>query len=298
MTPLSGVTLALAAIAFWSTNAIVAKLAFSELKIAQIQLLQFAGAFLTFAVMRLASRRRPAASLRRGPVILAGIVGITATMVFQYLAFSYGPIAEVNLIAYSWPLMLAVLLVILGAAGRPLVTCALAMVGFAGAALIVDPFTPALGAGGFGWGHAAAIASALAMAAYSVIVARADVDQIDAHLIGSLAGVMIAGAMCLAAGTVWNPEPALQLMAIYLGVGPIGLGYFLWARAMATKQADQVAIIGFLTPVVSTVWLVTAGETLSQNAMFGSVLIIGASLLVGTLERRPARRREVGHGRA
>ena len=271
---------ALAAIALWSTNAVVAKHVFAELSIAQIQLWQFLGASVVFFLMRLSRGQPEASAVSWWPTVLAGVVGITATMVFQYIAFSIGPIAQVNLVAYSWPLILALILTRDGTLPEPARIVVLATIGFVGVALVIDPFSSHLGPWHIGWGHLAALASALAMASYCYLVKQAPVRQVSAHLIGSVIGAAIAGCLFLTNGPTWQGSLELHVMAFYLGAGPIGLGYFFWACALRRDKRGRSAVLGFLTPVGSTLLLVLSGEHLSGLTLIGAALVIGSCAIV------------------
>ena len=271
---------ALAAIALWSTNAVVAKQVFAELTIAQIQLWQFLGACAVFAIMRLSRNQPVTGGANWWLTAIAGMIGITATMVFQYIAFSIGPIAQVNLVAYSWPLILALILTRDGSLPEPFRIIALAAVGFVGVALVIDPFSSHIGPWRAGWGHLAAFASALAMASYCYLVKRTVVQQVSAHLIGAAAGAVIAASLFYWDGWTWQGPLELHLLALYLGVGPIGLGYFLWACALKRDSRGRTAVLGFLTPVGSTLLLVLSGEYLSGLALVGAALVIGSCAIV------------------
>ena len=273
--------LALAAIAFWATNAMTARLALGQLDVAQIQLLQFAGAALVFAVA-LGAKRKTKTSGSPLASLSLGLIGLTGTMVFQYIAFAYGPIGEVNIVAYDWPLLAALALLARGAVPRPLIFVGLTALGFVGAALVV--FRPGEGPifASFTVGHLAAIASALCMAAYTVAIGGVAIDQHLAHLGGAVAGVFIAIAWCMFShvNLPLPTEPAFWL-GLYLGIGPIGVGYLLWAKAMSRDATGQVSMLGYLTPVASTALLLASGESIHMLALLGAVIVVVACAAIG-----------------
>ncbi|MDQ3252125.1 MAG: EamA/RhaT family transporter, partial [Actinomycetota bacterium] len=104
---------AFAAVALWSTNALAAKLALAEFGVVQVLALQFGGATVTLAALRVARSARTGGadetvqrpSLRL-PYVLGGmavgVVGLTGTISLQYLAFATAPIVEANVLAYGW----------------------------------------------------------------------------------------------------------------------------------------------------------------------------------------------------
>lgn len=273
--------LALAAIALWSTNAVTAKLVLADLPVSLVQCLQFAGATLVFAVMRMTNRQRRPFPARVGPGDLAlGLIGLVGTMVLQYLAFASMPVIEANLIAYTWPLLVAAGLIVARRVARPLRLAALALTGFAGAALVITGGHGGLTLAGELHAYAAAIGSALCMAWYTLMIGRSTVPPEQLLLPSALIG--LAGTLIWAiADGLHSASVGTILAGLYLGAGPMGLGYLLWSKAMRTDTGGRMAILGYLTPIGSTALLVVSGEHLSHIAAVGAVLVIISCLAVG-----------------
>ncbi len=272
--------LALAAIAFWSTNAVVAKLVLADLPVAMVQCLQFAGATLVFAAMRVAAKTRtPLFDLPAGALLL-GLIGLVGTMVLQYIAFSSMPVIEANLIAYTWPLLVAGGLILAGRAARPGRLALLAVAGFVGAALVIGGGDAPIGANGTALGYAAAIGSALCMALYTLLVARTPVAPERLLLPSAIVGLAGTSVWALLAG-VQTISATSIVAGLYLGAGPMGLGYLLWSRAMRADTGGRVAILAYLTPIGSTSLLVVSGEHLSHLTAIGAILVIASCIAVG-----------------
>src|SRR3954466_15033646 len=91
---MSALVFAAGAVALWSTNALVGKSLLASHPVSQVQFLQFSGAALVFAVIRLASpstlpEAAPDASAgakASATAIGVGLVGLVGTMVLQYIA--------------------------------------------------------------------------------------------------------------------------------------------------------------------------------------------------------------------
>ena len=160
--------LALCAIAFWSTNAVTAKFVLQGLPVEQIQFLQFLGATCVFAFLRYGSTAKGKQNRVGITAWILGTVGLTGTMIFQYIGFDIGPITEANIIAYAWPLFAVFFVVLSGTTPRPILLLTLAVIGFLGAGLVI---------GGNEWsnlsfatspyGFMAAALSAVCMAVYT-----------------------------------------------------------------------------------------------------------------------------------
>ncbi len=270
---------ALIAIVLWSSNAVVAKFALTGLSVEQVQFLQFSGASLVFFLASRRDQRFRAAKLN-APAIILGLTGLVGAMVFQYLAFAFGPIAQVNLIAYSWPLLCAVIVIGLGTSASPFRLLLTSVLGFIGVALLITEGSWAPWRAPWSWGMVTALLSALCMAVYTVGVGRLSVSPAALLLPASLAGVAGSGVWVLVAA---NPPPDLMmiLFGLYLGVGPMGVGYLCWSRALRLSHAGRIAVLGYATPVLSTAWLIFSGEGLTLMMTAGGTLIVISCALIG-----------------
>jgi drug/metabolite transporter (DMT)-like permease len=274
------------AVALWSTNALVGKSLLEHHPASLVQFLQFVGAALVFAAIRLMSQEKT--SLRGGPVdvraglvpILVGLIGLVGTMVLQYIAFASMPVIEANLVAYTWPLMVAAAVIVLATARRPALLAIATAFGFIGVVLVISGGRHPSWSQGNVIGYASAFGSAVCMAFYSIAVGRLTISPERLLLPSALIGVVITLLWCTNDAVAWHIEPDLFL-GLYLGAGPMGLGYYFWSRAMKL-DGGKVAVIAYLTPIASTLLLTLSGERLTVTAVVGAVLVIGSCIAVGT----------------
>ncbi|ROO25609.1 DMT family transporter [Salinisphaera japonica] len=273
---LNGAGLALCAIAFWSTNATVAHWLLETNQLSNVQLLQFIGAMLVFFFLK-RKGPTPAAGVRlRGAV--TGVLGLVGTMVFQYIAFATAPVIQANIIAYSWPLLLAISHVLLGQSSSSFFLLTSAVLGFVGVSMVSGiasasaVFSPI--------GYSAAAISAICMASYSYLVGSIEAEPRDVLLPAATIGVL--GCLIWVAKTGFDYRSATELMAgLYLGAGPMGLGYLLWSLAMIRDSSGHIAVLGYLTPVTSSLLLWVTGSHLSAIALVGAMLVITSCAAIG-----------------
>ncbi|WP_296736295.1 DMT family transporter [Mesorhizobium sp.] len=282
---------AFGAVALWATNALVGKTLLASHPVSEVQFLQFCGAALVFALIRLMSGSSPSLPQEeKGSAALAyivGFIGLVGTMVLQYVAFASMPVIEANLVAYTWPLMVAAAIILLDRPKRPLLLGVTAALGFAGVALVISGGRAhAWFEGGSLAGCAAAFGSALCMAFYSIAVGRLAVPPDRLLLPSAVIGVALTFAWCLHDGAAGLSGVDL-LLGLYLGAGPMGLGYYFWSRALSLDQGGRLAVVAYLTPIASTLLLALSGESLSTTAIAGAVLVIGSCIAVG-IERSEA----------
>ncbi|WP_214474116.1 DMT family transporter [Mesorhizobium sp. dw_380] len=284
---ISALVFAAGAVALWSTNALVGKSLLANHPVSQVQFLQCAGAALVFAFVRFMSREKaaPVAGAALAPLAV-GFVGLVGTMVLQYIAFASMPVIEANLVAYTWPLMVAAAVIAFENPRRPAVLGLAAALGFVGVALVISGGRDRTWFQGDLAGYFAAFGSALCMAFYSVMVGRLATSPDRLLLPSSLIGVALTLVWSAREGVAWPTGVDLAL-GLYLGAGPMGLGYYFWSRALKLEGSGRVAIVAYLTPIASTLLLTLSGEGLTATAIAGAVLVIGSCVAVG-LERSEA----------
>lgn len=298
----SALVFAAGAVALWSTNALVGKSLLANYPVSLVQFLQFVGAALVFVIIRLMSSEnvRPENALPENAVpkdiitaakaalvpVAVGFIGLVGTMVLQYIAFASMPVIEANLVAYTWPLMVAAAVIVLEHPRRPVLLGLTAALGFVGVALVISGGREASWFQGNLIGYLAAFGSALCMAFYSIVVGRLAASPDRLLLPSALIGVVLTLLWCVHDGIVW-PAGADLLLGLYLGAGPMGLGYYFWSRALKLEGGGKVAIVAYLTPIASTLLLTLSGERLTMTAIAGAVLVIGSCIAVG-VERSEA----------
>ncbi len=189
-------------------------------------------------------------------VLAFGVASLFLYHASLVAAFRFAPIAEANLLNYLWPL----LIVVLAPRAAPLrpgqwAGCALA---FAGGALVIAPSASGL-AGGHLAGYVLAVSAAFTWAAYSLLPAR-----LPPYSSWATGGFCLgAGLLALAAHslfeTPYRPAAAELAGMAAIGIGPLGLSFVLWDRAMRTGRAATIGSLSYLTPVLSTLALAVTG---------------------------------------
>jgi len=298
---LTGVAAALVAVALWSTNALAARFALAEFGVVQVLALQFGGATVTLAVMRALRSGRDKRSSQKNANwpsgrfrnvlggVMVGVAGLTGTISLQYLAFATAPIVEANVISYGWPLFAALWAALAYRSRQTLSGVLLAMVGFAGVAIMLGAGDGLGSTGGGTAGYAAALASAVCMTFYTVMSGRlrvsADIFLMPATVFGMVSALMLCGSG-LAPWSWASASPDAWVASVYAGVGPMAGGFLLWSRAMAGDGAKRLAPLGYATPLLSTALLLLVGETFASGALIGAALVMVCSIGVLVMDRK------------
>ncbi len=268
---MSPALLALGAIALWAT------LASLSVTLAHVPPFLMAGiALLVGALPSLLHWRQWRVSW---PTLALGIYGLFGYHFLLFIALRHAPPVQANLVNYLWPLLIVVLAPVLLPGSRLKgVHVLAALLGFAGAALVITSGRSL--DGGFAWGYLPAAASAFIWATYSLLTRR--VPPFPTAAIGLFATV--SGALALLCHALLEPTVALStrdwaLLAV-LGLGPLGAAFYLWDAALKRGSAAQIGLLSFLTPLLSTLLLLLLrGEAPSLSVLLAAAMIVGAALL-------------------
>ena len=221
------------------------------------------------------------ASLRHVPfkVYAFGTVGLFGYHALYFSALRLAPAAEAGLIAYLWPLLIVIFSGFLP--GERLRAGHLfgAVIGFSGAALIImggsDGFSPQ-----YALGYGLALLCALTWSSYSVL----------SRLVGTAPTATVA-VFCLATAglslplhlmfedTVW-PQDALGWASVAgLGLGPVGLAFFVWDIGVKQGDIQLLGTSSYAAPLLSTLVLVAAGVAApSYTLLWAAILITGGAV--------------------
>ena len=208
-----------------------------------------------------------------------GVYGLFGFHFLLFIALRHAPPVQANLVNYLWPLGMVVLAPLFLPGMRLRLRQVLAaLLGFAGAALAIVGGQSIEGR--LAWGYAPALASALVWASYSLLTQR--VPPFPTSAIGLFA--MVSGALSLLCHALL--EPAAQVneqdwpWLVLMGLGPLGAAFYLWDAALKRGNAQQIGLLSFLTPLLSTLILLWhRGEAISASVAVAAAMIVGAAWL-------------------
>jgi drug/metabolite transporter (DMT)-like permease len=215
-------------------------------------------------------------------VWVLGIVGLFGYHVFYFIAFAIAPPIEASLIAYLAPLLIVLFSALLPGEQLRWWHVAGALLGLAGAVLVVT------GGGAFAPriehlpGHLAALACAITWAAYSVLSRRFGSVSTD-----SVGGFCAATAVLALLShiafevTVW-PSGGEWLALLGLGLGPVGLAFFTWDHGVKHGDIKALGALFYAAPVLSTLLLMLAGKAAAGPSIVLACLLVVAGALLAS----------------
>lgn len=216
------------------------------------------GAFGALSWVRDPSRVR----LLRQPLAVwaVGVGGLFGYHFFYFTALRNAPPVEAGLIAYLWPLLIVVFSALLPGERLRWFHVVGALLGLAGAALIVTGGGRVALRAEFAGGYAAALLCALIWSSYSVLSRRFASVPTDVVIGFCLVSSVLAGLAHIALEeTVWPAGSTEWLAVLGLGLGPMGLAFFTWDHGVKHGDIQVLGAASYAAPLLSTLVLVAAG---------------------------------------
>lgn len=254
----------------------------------QLTAITFAIGGLSLVVMRPASLR----ALRQPlPVWLLGVGGLFGYHAAYFFALRNAPPVEAGLINYLWPVLIVVFSALLPGERlrwHHLAGSALALVG---AGLVVTRGEGLGFAPEYGLGYAAALVAALLWSGYSVLSRRFAHVPSDAITGFCLATAVLATACHLAfETTIWPDNPWQWAAVVALGLGPVGLAFYVWDIGVKRGDIQVLGAASYATPLLSTLVLIVSGVAPYSNVILAAALLIVAGAVLAARDMLLARK--------
>lgn len=275
-----------AAVLLWSTLALLTA---GATRIPPLQLV-----FLTFGVASvlgfayaLVRRVNVFSAARRHPGSLAlATAALGGYHFFYFVALSHAPVVDASLVAYLWPLLIVVFAAVFSGARVTRWHFAGAVLGLAGAALVIGARGTLAASPRYLAGYAAALACAFIWSGYSVANRRHAGAPTELVAPACALVALIAAAAHLFFETSALPAGREWPYILLLGAGPVGAAFFLWDHGTKHGRLALLGALSYAAPVLSTAFLVAAGDAApTWHIAAGCVLVAGGAALAAYGER-------------
>ena len=188
--------------------------------------------------------------------LAVGVYGLFGYHFCLFMAFRLAPPVEVNLMNYLWPLLLVLLSPLFFSDSHLGKKHILGIIlGFSGALLIACNGVLAASYSHLP-GYLLAALAAFIWASYSLLCKK--LKDITTASIGLFC--LVSGLLSLICHLVFETPYSLKIteapILILLGVGPMGLAFFLWDKSLKQGDPRIIGSLSYLTPLLSTVLLV------------------------------------------
>lgn len=288
-------------ILLWASIPVASKKILSELT--NLQMLFWSSAFSVVALGSLTLLRGKLFLLTglRGREIVRlagmGFLGAFLYYVLLYGAFALTSAAEAFILAYTWPILMALMAGPLLGERLTAVRLAAVAVSFCGVAVIVTQGRMVELKAENLPGNGLALCGAVVFALFSLLGKRSRHDASAASLVYFAAALACSAlAVGLSGG---SPQPSLPVWGwiAYNGLLVNGVSYFFWFKALEHGETVIVSNLLYLTPATSLLFIgLFLDEPIHPTALIGLLLIAGGILFQSwtALAARGAGRDAVG----
>lgn len=222
-----------------------------------------------------------------GSAALLGIGGLFGYHALYFAALKLAPPAEASLICYLWPLFIVLLSGLLPGGSLTWRHVIGACLGFAGVGVLAAEkgFGAVTGASLAGYGLA--FGCAIVWAVYSVLLRFTSEAPTEAVAVNCLVCALLSAACHLLFETPVAPTGAGWLALLALGLGPVGLAFFLWDIGMKRGDVQLLGVLSYAAPVISTLALILTGAAPATLGLAGACALIVAGAVIAS--RTPVR---------
>ncbi len=215
------------------------------------------------------------------PVWLLGVGGLFGYHALYFASLRIAPPVEAGLINYFWPLLIVVFSAMLPGERLRLHHIIGALLALAGAALIVTGGQGFTFKSEYALGYVCALLGAVTWATYSVLSRRFAAVPSDAITGFCLVTAILAG-LChlLLEQTVWPTDPWQWAAIVGLGLGPVGLAFYVWDIGVKHGDIQVLGAASYAAPLLSTsILIVTGYAAYSHNVLVACLLITAGAVI-------------------
>ncbi len=212
-------------------------------------------------------------------ILLLGVYGLFGYHAALFVALSTSPSVQANLVNYLWPLLIVLLAPLFSKKVKLNLRVVIGgLMGFIGASLAI--LSGSSSDGLFYSGYLFAFMAAVIWSTYSLATNR--IGSFPTPAVGLFA--LVSGILSIAMHFVFETQVSLTsfdwMILVLLGLGPLGAAFYLWDYAIKRSNPQEIGLLSFLTPLLSTGFLlVITGQALSWLLAIAAALIFGGSLI-------------------
>lgn len=212
------------------------------------------------------------------PIVAGGMIGGAG---FYFAALAYAPASQVVVIAYSWPLLFAIVSdAYNGRRPAPLTFVSL-FIGLAGVVVMHGlGQAPSLG----DWlGYAGGLAAGLCWTGFSLFLQVYSRPITPAYPAFLAAGAVTALALqAILGGLVWPDSLGAWAACAVLGVGSYGFGFLAWAYVVAYGNPRIVPVLPYMVPAVAAITLILVGRTQPTVSLLAGCALVVTACVIST----------------
>lgn len=270
---------ALGAILCWASLPAATGGGLDGLSVPELLFFSFVPAAVYLSMQEMLLARRPRIPWPDMRLTLLGLAGIFGYHAIYFLAMDRAPLVEGAILATTWSFWIVVFSSALTRKRLSLPVLGVALLGLAGAGLVISGGKSLDFSSRYLPGYALALTCGLVWSGFSVALSRLRPDRDYMPAFTVLAGVC-STLVYIASGPEGLPPTGSLLSALYLGLVPLGLSFSLWNRAVTTGNMTIIGCLTYLTPPLAVfLTALIRGEAVTAQAVWGLALILTAAVL-------------------
>lgn len=269
---------ALGAIACWSSLPAATGSGLNELSTEELMFYSFSVAAIFLYLQDIILAKKFSVAFPSIKACLFGFAGIFFYHYIYYLALERAPLAEGAILATTWSLWIVVFSSILLLRRLAPSILGAAILGFAGAALVIAGGKEVSFASAHLEGYALALTCGIIWSCFSVGLPlfRLQVEPMTGFTILT---AIASAVLFLLTMPHTIPSRSALLSAAYLGAIPLGFSFFLWNRAIAGGNMVIIGFLSYLTPPLAVLFVaIIHGRKVPPQVILGMLVIILASI--------------------
>ena len=200
-----------------------------------------------------------------------GVAGLFGFHFCYFMALKYASAINVSLIAYLWPMLLALMLSSKTQRLRAVIGSAIGFVGV-GCLLNQDQSLVIKSTELIGYGFA--FACALIWSAYSYLISKTTGQVDDIGWLSLVVAAFSLIAHVLFESSVWQFDNVTLIAILLLGLGPIGGAFYLWELGMKQGNAKVLASLSYTSPLFSSLLLALFGLTPLSSSIITALFFV------------------------
>ena len=211
--------------------------------------------------------------------LFLGSLGCSLYYLFLYYGYNEGNSIEVLIIQYSWPLQMILLGSFFMKEKLNLSKLLAVFIGFLGIIIIVTKGNfEDINFSGINV-SLSVLLGAFCFALFSILSKKSKVDLIHFSFLIFLGGTITSTLALVFFSTFQYPTVKELLPIIINGIFINGVSYIFWFKALKSIPITNSAILVFLTPILSLIWIIIIfNEQFYISYIFGGSIVLISSL--------------------
>lgn len=270
---------ALGAVLCWASLPAATGSGLDGLDVTELLFFSFVPAALYLVVQEMIISRRGAIPWPDLKLTALGLAGIFGYHALYYLALDHAPLVEGAILTTTWSFWIVVFSSILTNRRLSLPVLAVALVGLAGAGLVVSGGESLQFEARYLPGYLMALGCGLLWSSFSVTLSRLRPTR-DYMPAFTVLAALFSTLVYAASAPQALPEAKALASALYLGLVPLGLSFTLWNRAVTTGNMTLIGYLSYLTPPLAVLLAaLTRGAAVTTHAAIGMIVILAAAFV-------------------